>query len=409
MGIADAGISSLGNLATNILAARTLQLGHFGLFSITMLIGIICVGISRSLCGDPLTLLHSAAPEKERRQAVRQVCGAALLGAAAAFPLLVALVTGVMVVSRGDLATGLHLGLALGLVLPALVGQELLRAVAYSMGRPATAFANSLAWTLLLVAALLLVRPTTAPVFIILWGATALGGLLVGMVLNKVRPRLTSPRSWFSGTRQVSRKLLLDFGLTQVTAEGSIVLISMIAGAAEAALIRKGQIPLTPVIVLTNGMIAMAQPALVRQVAAGRSIQSLRAMVYKLGGAALLTSVLLGVLVGLLPGWLMVEIVGQEWDEARRLVPVLALYLGVGALAGAQGVALRALGRLGGQLRLRFVLTPISLLLVFLTAFGGALWATIGLCTSLLCVALAWAWLLSRPAVATETPNTTEA
>lgn len=398
MGIADAGVSSLGNLATNILAARTLlDPEQFGMFSITMLLGIILIGVSRSLCGDPLTLLHSADDEADRRHAMRGVVGAALTGSVLALPLVTLVVTVVMVASRGQWGQGLQLGLALAVVLPLLVGQELVRSVAYASARPPAAFANSFSWTLFLVVALVVVRPASAPVFILIWGLTAGAGLLVGMLMTRIGPRRLSPLSWYREGRELSKRLLVDFALTQVTAEGSVVLISMIAGAMEAGLIRKAQIPLTPVIVLTNGMIAMAQPALVRQVASGRPPHELRRSIYRVGGAALAGSLLLGLLVWLVPTRWMTVIVGSQWGQARRLVPTLSLYLGIGALAAAQGVALRALGQLGGQLRLRFVLTPVSLVLVFVSAFGGAFWATVGLCASLVCVAGAWAWLLDHP------------
>ncbi len=397
MGIGDSGISSLGNLATNILAARILLPDQFGLFSITLLIGIILVGVSRALCGDPLTLLYSAAEPSERRAAFADVAGAGILGTVAAFPLVAAVVTLVMVASRGTWSSGASLGLALASVMPALVGQELMRAVSYARGQSWTAFANSATWTVLLVVALLVVRPHRAPVFILLWGLTALGGVAVGLVLNHVRPRATIPGTWFRRSRHLSRKLLADFGLTQVTAEGSLVLISLVAGAAEAGLVRKGQIPLTPVIVLTNGLIAMAQPALVRQVGAGRTLAQVRRAAYRLGLAALAGSMGLGLLVSVIPTRWMVELVGDQWPLARPLVLVLSLYLGLGAFSGAVGIALRAVGRLGAQLRARAFLTPISLALVFLGAFGGARWATMGLCASLICVTLTWVVLIQRP------------
>lgn len=395
-GIMDAGVSSLGNLATNVIAARSLALGEFGTFATTMLIGIILVGVSRSMYGDPLTLMHSADEPAEQRRAFARVIGAALLGALCVAPVLVAVTTGVVVAGGGGLPTGLRSGLALTAAAPLLVGQELLRAVSYASGRPQAALFNSLTWTLLLVPGLFLLHVRTAPALVLLWGLTAGGGLVVGLVLNRLRPVLMSPLAWFRESRHISRKLLVDFGLTQITAEFSVVLISMLAGAAQAGLIRKAQIPLTPVIVVGNGIIAMAQPALVRRVASGRRM-SVRPMAYQLGGFAAGCSIVLGILVSLLPTVVMREVVGSNWPEARRLVPVLAVYLGLGALGGCQGIALRALGRIGDQVRLRLVLTPVSLALVFLSARGGAAWAVVGLALSLAGVTLGCAWLLNKP------------
>lgn len=400
MGVGDAGVSSLGNLATNIMAVRSLQPLDFGLFATTMLIGIIVVGVSRSIFGDPMVLMHSADDEKSHREASRRVTGAALTAAVAAAPLLALLVALVTVVSRGDLTSGLQLGGALALVSPLLVGQELMRGVAYSAGNPPAAFFNSFSWTAALVTALVVghiwFAPLSAPVYILMWGGTAGFGLLVGLLLNRVAVRPHRPTAWLAEARSMWRKLLMDYGLTQITAEGSVVLIAMIAGAAQAGLLRTAQIPLTPVIVLTNAFISMAQPALVRQVSAGRSLDSLRRLVYRLGLAAAGGSVLLGVLVLLVPDRWMEFVVGENWGSARSLVLILSIYLGLGALSGCQGIALRALGRIDAQLRARFVLTPISLALVCITALFGAHGAAIGLLLSLVCVSLTWAWLFEK-------------
>jgi hypothetical protein len=79
--------------------------------------------------------------------------------------------------------------------------------------------------------------------------------------------------------------------------------------------------------------------------------------------------------------------------------------LAAGLAGGCAGVALRSLGAVGRQVRVRWVLAPLSLLTVLGTAAGGgalaASWALAGI--SVLTAAL-WALLLAR-AVAASTSS----
>ena len=399
-GTLDAGVSSIGNLGISIAAARSLSLPAFGLVSISLLTGIILVGFSRALYGDPLTLTYSAASDDERHLAAGKAISAALSGALLFFPVLALLLSVIVVVSGGDSSTAIWLGLSLAAVSPALVAQELLRAVAYSGGRPLTAFLNSLSWTVTLIASLVACHLAHVNLsesgYVVVWGASALAGAAVGMILNRAVPRLGGLKTWYASHAQLSKKLLMDFALTEVTAEGAFVVMSMVAGATQAGLLRKALVPLAPIGILTSGIVVITQPALVRRVAAGNKVREVRNLAYQLGAAAAGAAVMLGIVVAFLPERLMRQIVGQDWATARPLVPLLALYLGLGAVAACQGVALRALDRLAEQVRLRLFLTPVTLMLVCVTATAGARGAAIGLCISLILVVAGWAWLLVR-------------
>lgn len=400
-GTLDAGVSSIGNFAISIAAARKLSLPEFGMVSISMLTGIMVVGFSRALFGDPLTLTYSAASATERQRAAGRAMSASLTGVLLISPMLALLLSVIVLVSGGDSSTALWLGLSLASVAPALVAQELLRAVAYSGGRPLAALLSSLSWTVTLIASLVAFELAHINLsmtgYVGVWGASAVAGAAVGMILNRVVPRLGGLKIWYSNHAQLSKKLLADFALTAVTAEGAFVLISMISGATQAGLLRKAQVPLAPIAILTTGIMVIAQPALVRRVAVGGKVREIRNLAYKLGAAAAGAAFLLGIVVAFLPESLMQQIVGQDWATARPLAPLLALYLGLGAVAACQGVALRALDRLGDQVRLRLFLTPVILVIVCASATVGAEGAAIGLCTSLIVVVAGWAWLLARP------------
>jgi len=171
----------------------------------------------------------------------------------------------------------------------------------------------------------------------------------------------------------------------------------MTAGAGNAGLIRKAQIPLAPVVVMTNGIVVVTQPALVRTVSRGGGLTSLRRRAWLVGGVVAMSALALSLLVWALPEDLLASVVGDDWAQARRLVPILGVYFALGGLAGCLGVALRAAGRLPEQLRVRYVLAPLTLGLVFVGATtAGATGAVLALAFSLLLTAVAWAWLLQR-------------
>lgn len=401
VGVVDAGVSSLGNLAVSVAAARALSLGDFGLVSVTVLTGIITVGVARAFWGDPFTLRFSGAPPDRRAAAAREVVASATAGMILVVPVIGLIVGTVALLSGAGPLTAFALGVSLAVVAPFLALQDVARQVSYSMGRPLFALANSTIWTVTLVgvlAAHLMTGGAMPPwAYVLVWGGTAGLGAITGLLCLRILPRIENPLSWIRSHARLLRRLVGDYALTQVTSETSIVLISALAGAAEAGLIRKAQIPLAPLVIMTSGIIAVTQPALVRRVAEGQTLPELRAFAYKLGLATVAVAVALGVGVALIPESFMRHLVGEDWAQARALVPLLAFYLGLGSLAACQGITLRAFDRIGEQVRLRLALLPVILLVVGLGAKFGAFTAAVALCVSLMGVCVAWAVLLGRP------------
>ncbi|WP_232547765.1 hypothetical protein [Propioniciclava soli] len=398
--ILDTGMSSLGNLALSVFAARTLSLPEFGLMSATLLGGLVLVGLSRALFGDPLILRHSADAPQDHRAAVADATSAALLTGLLVAPAVFGILFGVLLVAGASAATAAALAGVLGGGTVLLVAQELQRAIAYGTGRPVNACANSTAWTLgvlaLLAAAHAGVWPLTPAGLLAAWVVATVPGTAIGMLLNGVAPRLAGLRPWFGRHPRLTRQLLVDFGLTQVTAEASFLLISMLAGAGQAGLLRKAQIPLAPVNVITNGLISVTQPGLVRRVAAGHRAAQIARLAHRLGAVIAGFALALGLGVALLPPSVVAVLVGEDWGQARVLVPLLAVYAALGALTACQGVALRALGRLGDQIRLRLLFVPVIVAIVALGALNGALGAATGLAVTMVLIACGWGWLLVR-------------
>lgn len=402
LGIADAGVSSLGNFAVGVMAARTLDLPAFGTWSLALLLALVSTGLWRAGFSETLVLGHAADDPGPRRDAARRAVGAALdravrWGAAVA-------AIGAVVVWAGarDVRSALLVGVVLILVLPCLATQDVLRSVAYAVGRPAAALANSAAWTLALLTGLVVLSLSSVPAgpagLLLLWGGTAGVGALAGSIATGTPVRPGGGARWLREHAGSARSLATDFALTQTSAETSMILVGVVAGAEATGLIRLGQLPLTPVIVLTNGLVAAVQPALVRRVAEGRGRSEIARLAWFLGLGSGAVALVLGVAVMVLPVSWVSLIVGDGWPRARALVPLLSLYLGLGALAACLGICLRSFGQVSDQVRARILLVPVTLVLVVLGAYlGGAGGAATALSASLVCTTLVWAWLIAAP------------
>lgn len=410
MGVLDAGMSSVGNLVVAIVAARQLDLQGFGLFSTTMFLGLIVMGMWRAMHVEPLVLCYSAAAVEDRHLASRTAFGASLVLVVVAAPLLGLVSVGISVAAGADLAEAASLAAALVLVVPALVGQDFLRYASYAHQRPGLAVLNTSLWTSALVLGLVLLSmndpaPSTSR-YVLVWGSSALVGVVAGMIGLALVPRWGHARTWHRQHRQMIRRLLSDWGLLQVTAEGSTLILATLGGASAVGLLRKAQIPLAPIPVVTNGASAVLQPWFVRLLGRGGGLRELRRVAWMSGSVLSVTSCVGGLVIYLLPPAWLAQAVGPEWTDARALVPWLTVYLACGALAACLGVALRAAGYLREQVRVRQAMLPLTLGLVVVGCLtGGALGAAIALTTSVALVVVAWAWLLQHAVVSAPRPG----
>lgn len=400
LGILDSGISSIGNLLVSVVAARALDLRDFGLFSIGLVIGLMTVGMWRAMHSEPLVLSYAAADLPTRNDAARRALGSSLTSSLLSAPVPFALAFVVCVSAGAQGTTALWLALGLVVTLPALVAQDYVRFASYVFGRPGWAVVNSGVWTgslgAMLVGLWYLADETPAPVaYLVVWGSSAAAGAAVAGFGLHLAPRFRGWRAWYREQRELIRRLLWDWGLLQVSAEGSSLILASIGGASASGVLRKAQIPLAPVPVMTNGVTSIIQPLFVRHVARGQTLKELRNNAWRIGGALLAAALVWGIVVYSAPvDWVRL-LVGDDWDTARRLVPWLTAYLGLGALAASLGVALRAAGYLAHQVRTRQALLPVTLALVVLGSYvAGAQGAVIALTTSVALVVAAWVTML---------------
>lgn len=376
-----------------------LSLVDFGAFTTTFLITLTAVGYVKAMTSEPLTLRFAASPRHEQREAVSAGLGASLVLGVAVMPLVFVITWGILLLAGLGLEQAAVLGALTALGLPASAVQEYLRGAAYCTGELHAAALNSIGRLLLLPALVLagwLLDVLDVQFFVVAWWAAAAGAALIGWVALSL-PRVHLRTAWVREHGALGLKLMADYSLTLTSGQGALLVVSSIGGAETVGLIRKAQTVMAPLTLMTTGSISLFQPALVRRVAAGESAGQLRTRAYVISIVIILVGAAWATLAYLVPADVAGVVLGEGWSQARALLPWVLLYTSLGALTGMLGIALRALGVVQEQVKVRGVLAIPTLLMIAILATRGAVAATIGLCIGVAVVVVAWDLLLRRP------------
>ena len=213
-----------------------------------MTIYFVSVGIARAIVGDPL-MLSKVQPKDRLREVVSQVASTSfVIGSIFALATIVVWVLGP---SNGFVRSLVILGVGM----PFLLLQDIARYVAFWRGISWVAAANDLLWLVgSLIALVLLPRESaSAATVMACWvGSGALAGVVFAFYL-RWRPSLTAARSWVRGNRRLIGPLLGEYGLSALLLQGSVFIITAVAGLRATAAFRGALVALGPVNVLTAG------------------------------------------------------------------------------------------------------------------------------------------------------------
>jgi len=294
-----------------------------------------------------------------------------------------------------------------GVVLPILLLQDHHRWIAYTQGHIRDSVLNNMAWvtgSITAMVVLVILADTDIPAFagVLIWGLAAAGGWGISTLQNRYLPSLRRGTAWLRENRRMASGLAQDFGLLQASAQGALILLAILTSAADIGLLRKAQLWLGPVTMLTTGLLSALQSILARRHDSARPGASTR-VTLSIGSSAAAGTLLYGAIVLLLPTSIAALLAGGDWVAARPFVWPLTVQLAMGLLGGCIGIALRVRGQIAQQVRARWVLAPASLAIVTLAATtSGALAATWGLAAvSVLTTCLWYRLLVQRiPAVA---------
>jgi O-antigen/teichoic acid export membrane protein len=361
----DQCLSSLTNFAIALVAARQAGVGEFGAFSVALTTYLLLLGLSRSICTDPLVVRFSVDGTPGRREAVGASTGAALA---------VSLVAGVAcalvaVVCSGALRASF---LALAVSLPGLLVQDSMRFVFFAMGRPARAAANDLVWVCGQAVLFLVLFLTTDPTPALLlgaWGTAATLAAVVGPFQTGIRPLPQRALRWFRSQADLSGRYLLDFFALAGQVHMLLYALGVVAGVAAFGSYRAAQLLLGPLNTLFFATLSTAVPegARLRANADGSLYRMVRNLAIALPALALAW---VGALT-LLPDAVGTELLGASWPGARDLIVIVGVGTAVTGVIAAADSGLRALAAARRGLRARVLLLP-------LVALGGLVGAALG-------------------------------
>lgn len=264
-GFLDQVVSSGSNFATGFVLARELGPASFGSFVLVYSIWVVFLSLVRSLLIQPFVIevasLDGQTGDAAMKLAAQAVFLVSALTSTCAFGLA-------LLGLDGELRLAL---LALGLVLPALAIQDLIRFIAFASRTARTALVNDLCFVLTqgaVLAVLLATHTLSAPTSLIAWGVGAsagcwLGGRQVGLRFASPREGLRWARSAFSAGKWFTLStLIFAAGL-----HGSMLLVSIRYGRTAVGGMRAVVNLMAPAQMFLGAMESVGLPAAVRQLA----------------------------------------------------------------------------------------------------------------------------------------------
>jgi len=351
----------LTNFAIALLVARQTAPRDFGVFSIGLTLYVALLWVSRSLCTEPYVVtLAAATPEDQRAQAT-DATGAALT---------VGIFAGLIVVGVGIIVESAPAVLgAMAIAMPGLLLQDAYRYVMLASGRARSAALNDLVWLVsetLLAAVLIWSGHSTAVLLTLAFGLGASIGAAVGALQTRVIPKPRATRSWLHDHRELAIPFVLEFIAIAGGLQLSLLLVAALAGVKAVGDLRAGLILTGPLTVVFLGLYVLSLPEAVRL--RERSTAALGRFARALGIIMPAATVLWTMAVLAVPRSVGVQILGDYWSPARRLLPATATLTAANACALAAAMGLRALGAAKASLRARLRAAPFGIL-------GGAIGA----------------------------------
>ncbi|MFC7360842.1 hypothetical protein [Nocardioides astragali] len=338
-GIADQGVSSMGNLLLGIMVIKALDVEGFGAFSLAFVTFSFVLSASRGSSTDPLLVRFSGLAGPAWSRAVAAASGTALL---------TGVVTGAVCVVIGVLLPGSLGGgfIALGVGLPAILLQDSYRFAFFSQGQGAKAFVNDLLWAVLQVASvglLLMTGTATVVTCLLAFGGSAAVAAAVGLRQSGVWPAPRAARGWLAEHGDLGGRYLVENVAVGGARQIRMFAVGAIAGLAAVGELRAAEIMLGPFFVLMSGISQVAVPEAAAVLA--RAPDRLRRFCFWLAvlpaGAAVLWGSVLYLVLPLGAGEALLD---ELWKPAAALLIPLTGVVAIGCYHNACTSVVRALG-----------------------------------------------------------------
>jgi hypothetical protein len=343
-------------------ASTTQSFGEIVLM-ITALVAIL--GAQRGAVGTPLLLKSDQTTERIRREGSFALLAGLAIGSA---------VLGVMVTFGS--AVGLP-AVLLAVSAPIVLCQDILRYVAIAEGRPHVAATWDGAWflgTFLLLVSTWL-KLLTVPWLIAGWaglGLIAFAGMAADL---RMLPRLDGFGRWARSGWQHRIRYAIDAGLEQTTVFLVLAMVAAMLSPTATAALRGATVLLAPISILAAALQLIVISESTRNCAQPRTVwyASLRL----LAGIAALT-VVGGVVLCSLPVGVGAYLLGQSFEPAQHVLPIVVVGYCANAVAFALGIFLKTFNRSSDVMRFKIASMMVTLVastcaaLLFHSASGVA-------------------------------------
>lgn len=370
-------MGSLSNLLLSFVLAREVSISAFGAFGIAFAIYQLLLGVSRAVVGEP-TLLRGprTASDASRAKLLHQsTLGSSLVvgTAGAALCLVVGLVAG------GEIGQACY-PLAVGL--PGLMMLDGMRYWEFARATPRTAAALDIGWLISQIIGFVLViwfGIQSLPSLMLAWAAGAYIAIVIYIVLQRLLPSLRGAMAWFYENRDMSPRFLGEYLMISGIQQSILLLTLFFAGLVAVGAIRAGQVIMGPVNVVSVGIAVVVLPMMARK--ATESTSSLKRISVRVSSFLTVSMLLAGVGTQLIPDSWGEFLLGDNWENARQLAPLIAIMLAINGISYGATSGLRAMNLIRQSFWLRLAFAPIVIVSIAYGAFSGgaegAIWGFI--------------------------------
>ena len=374
-------LSSASNFLMTLLVARTLGAEDFGRFAMVMSIYIFALLLVRASVGQVLLLQPSASVGSRSVYAFTSVAAA-----------VVTLGVGLLVGLSAPLLAITCLAVTSSLV------QDGVRYRAFAAGTPRRAVASDAVWCLWMLIPLAAASVLSTGTVVGLWGSGALVATFAVERAGALRVSLGACRSWAREHRHSAG----PYGLESLVFLGSgqvlLVLVAIISGLAAVGQIKAGQLVLSPLVSIATGL-SVATTVLARQRYERDGRGPAAVVVVAMSSLLAAVTALWTLLAVSLPQSVGVAVLGDSWDTARSVLPVVGAAQAVAAFSAGALILVRVSRGPRSTLRARLATCWCEPLFGAIGALiGAAAGACVGMVTSqAVSTCVWWRWSTAAP------------
>ncbi|MBY4207234.1 hypothetical protein HQO44_12240 [Rhodococcus fascians] len=387
--VLDQGLASISNLLMSVAIASQVPLIEFGAFGLVFALFILVQGSARAFVGEALLIRNEVIDGRVLSSEARAVASCAIvIGLTGSAVSVVASIPATGVLSQALLA--------LAVVFPFLIWQDLSRYISFSAARPRDALYADALWfgaQVLTYIALLYEDVTTVVPYILFWGLSSVVSVLYQMRVVGSIPGFGLANSWVKIHKDLSPRFLGEYLTLAAVQQGTVFIVGAVAGLSAVGGLRSAQVLLGPVNVISLGAAVVILPAIAR-IARSGNVGHLRKYAFVVSCSLSSVTLVYSLLLMLVPDKVGQSLLSDSWGSGQQIAPLLALSVLLNNVSYGATSAIRGMERAKQSLRMRLVTGPISIAAVATGAvLDGAVGAVLGLAAASAIQVLLW-WTL---------------